>query len=138
MDQASHDCSLLTVSGDLAASPLAAFAASIAVTVPTPQASRSQSSIQAIMSCMVSTAHRSCRSSPAAKVMVSASMLEGKALPPAKGLMLPACASSLTVLLRDLGCPCGDCTAARHTDGQCRAKSSDCLQDIHHTVQVQL
>lgn len=43
VDEASHDCSLLTVSGDLAASPLAAFAASIAVTVPTSQASRSQS-----------------------------------------------------------------------------------------------
>lgn len=42
-------------------------------------------------------------------------MLAGKALPPAKGLMLPAFLSSLTVLLRDLGCPCGECTAAHRT-----------------------
>ena len=49
-------------------------------------------------------------------------MLEGKALPPAKGLMLPVCPSSLTVLTRDLGCPCGECTAAYRTDCECRAQ----------------
>lgn len=51
---------------------------------------------------------------PAAKAMVSASMLEGKAVPPAKGLMLPACPSSLTVLERALACPSGEFTAAEH------------------------
>ena len=76
---------VLTASGDLVTSPLAAFAASIAETVPA-QIHLSEFMLRLYMSLVPRNAQLRCV--PAASVIAFASLFAGKALPPAKGLTI--------------------------------------------------